>query len=64
RNGRFDPECDDRSKRKPRDSRAVKIEIDPLYAELRARLQAYRRVQKSMTLRNGQWHTRQSCFDG
>jgi hypothetical protein len=48
--------CDDRSKRKPRDSRAVKIEIDPLYAELRARLQAYRRVQKSMTLRNGLLH--------
>ena len=38
RNGRFDPECHNRRKRKPRDSRAVKIEIGPLYADMQTSL--------------------------
>jgi len=33
RNGRFDRKCDDRPKRKPGDSRGVKIEIGPLYVD-------------------------------
>jgi len=38
RNGRFDPEWPDRSKRKPGDSRGVKIEIAPLYVDMQTSL--------------------------
>ena len=56
RNGDFDPKCDDRRKRESSDSTAVRIEIAPLYAELRAELQAYSTGRNSMTLRNGHSH--------
>jgi hypothetical protein len=38
RNGRFGRKCDDRPKRKRGDSRGVKIEIAPLYADMQVSL--------------------------
>jgi hypothetical protein len=52
-NGRFGRKCHDVRKRESSDSTAVRIEIAPLYAELRADLQAYSTGRNSMTLRGG-----------
>jgi hypothetical protein len=58
RNGRFDRECQHRPKRKPGDSRAVKIEIDPLYVDMRASLQKYTHRQISTLVSTAEKHER------
>ena len=64
RNGRFGRICHDRSKRKIGDSRGLKIEIAPLYVDMRTSIQKYTYGQMNVSFRNGLSPCWQARFDG